>query len=817
MPVKKIIIFTLSALFLATGVLVALPFIFRDDILRLVEHQSARYLHGRLSIGKMSMNMFENFPNLNVTLSGITLTGAGGEHDTLLLAPRIEASVNLKSLVVGDAIIVRRLLLADARLAARVDADGKANWNILVAAGDGKDGKDGREETGGEISVRLDRVVIDRLAAEYRDVAGDLHAGAGALSVELDGIVGGKEARMNLHLRAREVFLHAGGVAWTDRGDIAWETTVTANPRDLSLDVKPGKLLVNGLALTLAGSVTASGDGYLLDLSAGTTGTRVEELLALVPANYRPFLDGVKASGDVRLQATVKGEYRGDHLPAVDLQCTVVEAGVAFPDLPVAIEKINLDLRVATPGGKLAAASVDVNRLSLVADGNPVEATLHVTNDGEPRLHGTINGALHLESLNNVFAGINAGGTILANLSVEGKREDVEKGEYGKINARGQLALEDVRFKNEQFPGGITVAAGKIAVAPTRLDFSGFQVKVNSSEALVDGQLDNYLPYLFNGKPLEGRFTLVASRLDLNELIDEDGDGKEIVPGDADGEIAGVPDNLSITLDARVDTLLFGDLVVKHLDGKARANKGIVALEDVNMEALGGKVILDGSYHAAVPRFDLRARAVAVDLDEAYNAFSIVREALPIAVHCRGKVSAATRLAARLDREMHPVMNTLDGEGTISVADVLINDNPALDQLAALLHNDEISRLRVSNLDIHFKVDKGNVSVAPFTTRLAGLPATIHGTQAVTGEINYTLSVNIDRARFGKDIEQLLAVVPGSGSIKSVDVAVNVGGTLDKPTFRIGKAVTGKAVIDQVKDNVQKEIIKGFDKLFKKK
>ncbi|MDR2414190.1 MAG: AsmA family protein [Odoribacteraceae bacterium] len=828
---KKTIIITLSTLLLLAGALVVIPFFFQDDIRRLIENQSSRYLRGRLSIGKMKMNMFENFPNLNVTLTDVMLAGAGGENDTLLLVPRFEASVNLKSLVVGDEIIINRILLDRARLSPGVDAGGRANWDILVVdeGNEGNEGNEGAEGSGGdggkgESSIRLHSVAIERLSLAYSDVPGDLHAGVEELSLWSRGNFSGTNALLELRLQSRGILLRAGNVAWVNRLDLDGEATIEANPGALALEIKQGDFRLNDLALRLAGSIAATDAGYLLDLSAEAPGSRFEELAALAPPEYRALLAGATTTGTFRLRATAKGEYREDHLPALDLQLAVANASLKYPDLPGSIEQINLDLRVENPGGSVAATIMEMNKLSLVIAGNPLEASLRATNPEDLQFSGAIRGTILLESLQRALPldGMTIEGLLSANLAVSGKYEHVEKGQHEKLVASGQLSVKDFLLKNEQFPGGAAIQSGKIDVAPTRLKFSGFQVKINSSDARLDGQLDNYLPYLFKGQPLEGSFTLASSLLDLNELYGGSSGSQDATTTAA--TVVEVPANLNLALDARVNTLLLGELVVKNISGQARTNAGVAALKGLNMELLNGQLSLDGTYNAADvsnPAIDFRARAVNIDLDEAYHSFSFVREAFPMALHCRGKVSAVTRLAARLDQEMAPVMTTLDGGGTLSIADVLVNGNPALDQLALLLHNEEISRLKVSNLDVRFQVERGNLSVEPFTTRLAGFPATISGKQSVTGEMDYTLSVNIDRARFGKDIEKLLAPLPGSANIKNVDVDVNVGGTLAKPTFaldlsRVMKTVE-KAVVDQAKENIQKEALKGLEKLFKKK
>lgn len=88
------------------------PYFFKGDILQIIEKQSAKYINAKLKIGDMNLSMFKSFPNLNVALKEVMITGQDEfAGDTVVYIPLFEASVNLKSLIAGDELIVNQLLL----------------------------------------------------------------------------------------------------------------------------------------------------------------------------------------------------------------------------------------------------------------------------------------------------------------------------------------------------------------------------------------------------------------------------------------------------------------------------------------------------------------------------------------------------------------------------------------------------------------------------------------------------------------------------------------------------------------------------------
>ena len=186
-------------------------------------------------------------------------------------------------------------------------------------------------------------------------------------------------------------------------------------------------------------------------------------------------------------------------------------------------------------------------------------------------------------------------------------------------------------------------------------------------------------------------------------------------------------------------------------------------------------------------------------------------------MNCEGQISAAMHFAALLDQEMSPVMTTANGNGYLESKGILIHDNPAMNQLASVLKNDELSRLSISKLKINFKLHDGNITVEPFETSFAGNPVTIYGNQSVDGKLDYTLSMNIDRKFFGKDIDNLLKSIPGSGNIKNLDLDAKIGGTLAKPVIKPDLSKAIKAVTKEAEKELKGNILNGLQNLFKKK
>lgn len=121
---------------------------------RLVNNFASDYINGNVSFGKVSLSVFKNFPNINITLDTVSVTypsdrfvsleknigmrhvaGRGEGVDTLMSFDSFSASLNIAALGIGQ-IRIPSLALDKPRIFARSYDKEHSNWNIFVASSD---------------------------------------------------------------------------------------------------------------------------------------------------------------------------------------------------------------------------------------------------------------------------------------------------------------------------------------------------------------------------------------------------------------------------------------------------------------------------------------------------------------------------------------------------------------------------------------------------------------------------------------------------------------------------------------------------------
>lgn len=843
---KKVFIILAIILVVLLAALFLIPVFFKGDIIKIIQNQTEKHINAEVAIGDIELSMFKSFPNLNVAVKQVFLSGKDEFlQDTIARIPLFEASVNLKSLFSGNEIIVNKILLKDSRFAPRVTASGKANWDILISndttSTPASQPEETTEKTQEDKALQFNDIAIEHMQLSYTDLQTSTYAGIEDLNMQLSGNFSANQTLLKLILTLQNISFRQQNNVWVNQMDFAWNTEIGANFEDEVYELQNSNLSINELQLNLDGKIAILPEKYRVDLMMNAPDTKFESLLALIPKNFKHYLDGLNATGDFNLNVKATGEVYENHLPAINAQLKVNQANVQYTGLPEAIRKINIDLNVTNPGGSPDSTTLDLKRVSFDIAGNPFSMFLKVSHLDDPLLKGGANGTINFSNLKKALPlkDITLEGIITTDITLEGKYQYIEKELYERFIAKGNISLKDILYKDADFPKGISIPQGSVTITPAKLDLNNLLAKINSSDFSLKGSIANYLPYILKNETLNGNFSLSSQLINLNEFMsapvkatDSISSTKNNAPApvadqpapqaSGSGSTLEIPRNLNLQLNTNIQTILFDNLTIKNVTGNVGLADAVATLKSLKMNMLNGSMVMNGKYNATKPQspsVDFNLNIKDFDIKSAFNSFSFIRQSLPIAMNCQGLISSDMKFSATMNQNMELVMNSVNGGGFIESKEVLINDNPAMTQLAGVLKNDELSRLSISYLKINFKLENGNIVIEPFKTAVAGNPVTIYGQQSVEGQLNYTFSANVDRKYFGKEINNLLQTIPGSNNIQNLDVDLKLEGTLDKPVIKpdLTKAVNAlkKEAEKELKNKAKDSIIKGLDKLFK--
>lgn len=811
---KKAGIIIIVIIALIGSILVILPSVFKPAIVKFIEDSGSKYLTTALRVKNVSVGMFKNFPNLNVVVEDVLLQeDKSGSEDTLAFVSRFCFSVNLKSLISGDTVKINKIEIKDAVLKPEVDTSGRKNWEIWNT-GD-EETADVKAGAADSKKIKIGEFDMENLRFKFSDYRNSAYAEIADVAIRINGDFGLRHSVFNTHILLSGISYRRSNIRWLDKTVLRWDTDIVADFENKIFELNNGSFLLNNLKLNIQGKLGMEEDGYDTDFLMDTPETDFSSILALIPEELKNGTKDIKTRGNFNIRAMVKGKLKENEIPHFDIRLNVENGMLQYARLPESIDDIDIMLHAFHPGGKLDSAIVDLSKLNFKIGNTPFDLKLKVENLNDPEIHCRAKGKINFAEIKRSLpVDSDISGDLSTELYINGKYRYIENEEYEKFTAEGFFDFREIKLKDVRFPQGLYIPQGRINIYPDKLHMSELSAALGVSDFKLDGYIRNYLPYLFKNKELKGRFSLKSEYLNLNEfsLRISDTTGRNIQRETKTSSAVEIPKNIDFDMNTDIKRALWDNLDIRNIYGNIVLRKGIAYLNRLKMNMLKGEMEFYGTYNTTMPRkpkADFKIKARELDIHSAYNSFTSIRKTIPFAANCSGNISWDMNFFTELDEEMNPVMKTAGGNGYIASKDVVIGDNALMSQLAGLINAEKLKRLDVDNLKIDFEMDKGNIIIKPFKTKIGGNSFSGEGKQGVDGSIDYNFSMNIDRKYFGGQADKLLSAIPGSENLKDIDLDIHISGTLTHPVLKPDFSKTIKKIRKEAGNSLINKI-KGF-------
>jgi len=802
--------------------IVSVPFLFKGKLFEIVQEQINNNVNATVKFDDFNVSIFHSFPSLTVTLDELSVVGVDTfEGDTLAYLKQFYVDLDIMSVINGEQIEVEAIVLNNPVIRGRVLKDSSASWDIAMpseeVAVEDTLAEDATDTSATQFKLGLERFEIIDADIIYDDVPGNTYAHINDFDFLLTGDFTQDFTSLDITMAIAELTAKSGGVGYLKQAEFEFIAGIDADLANAKYVFKENNLRLNNLELGFDGSVDMPESGDInMDLTFGAKKTTFKNILSLVPAVYLTDFASVKTDGKLALDGSAKGTFNGDkeQYPAFDLKLVVENAMFKYPDLPGSVDNVNINLAVTNPDGILDNTVVDLSTFHVEFSGNPFDVNLLVrTPMSDPLLKCGFNGTIDLGKLKDVIPleGTELTGVITSDISLEGNLSTLEKEQYEEFKALGNLNIANLDYKSEDLPQGATIKSTHIEFAPKYVTLHEFDSKVGKSDFKLDGKLENFIPYALADGTLKGTLNLTSNVIDVNEFMGEEETAETEVVAEEEtvaedtvqevGDPVEVPKNIDFVLTTNIVKILYDKMDITDVAGKVIVRGGKAQLENLDMYLLDGSMKLNGYYSTedlAKPTIDFGMDIKDFDISTTYNSVSTMQELVPYAEKADGKFSMALAINSLVDNAMSPILNTLDGEGSIATKQITAEGGKLANQIADKLKDDKYRKYEFKNVNADFTIEDGNITLKPFKTEFNGNKATVEGVSNLDQTIDYTIATEVPRSNLGgaanSVIEGLNALAAdngvnaGIGDIILVDMLID--GTMDDPKvkFKLGTA-----------------------------
>jgi hypothetical protein len=319
--------------------------------------------------------------------------------------------------------------------------------------------------------------------------------------------------------------LVSGGQTYLDRATLRYVAGFQINLPASRYTFLENNLVLNGLSLRVDGwvQVPDATEPISMDLAVSSPTSDFKALLSLVPNAYTPDFEMVRAEGTYAFQAYAKGRYddASEHYPALALQLHVKDAAFQYPDLPMGMKDIQIDVDLNVQEDALNSMILDISRFRFQLDGNPISGDFRLATPlTDPDIRSSLSGKLNLGDLAKAFPmdGVERlAGFLEMDLRVAARQSAIDQGRLDQVDMEGSFRLRDLDYLAADLPA-IRIPAASASLRPGQLKVDAFECRLGGSDVRGSGTIDNPLAYFSPDATLEGNFNLQSKLLDLDEL-----------------------------------------------------------------------------------------------------------------------------------------------------------------------------------------------------------------------------------------------------------------------------------------------------------
>ncbi len=816
-------------LILAFALLIFLgaPLFLKPQLRNVASKFLKKYFRGDIEIAHVDVSVWKDFPQLDIEWEDLLVKGTEpGQSDTILWIGSVQTKTSIRTVLFPSDIEIDSLVIDRVRLnlnsksftKRKIQEEVQKQTAALIS-------------TGSKKSLRLNLHQLKLNNAELKYTVQDTGAVI-ILSGINAGYSGGKlveESDVNLIIQAEELNVKKDTQTILTTASLAFKTHLATESSNRTIYLTNGEFGFDKIPILINGSISAPGDSVFFDLELQGKETGFAEFLALFPAVNKTVLKNFKSQGSAEIEGSVNGFYYGNEYPEINFSAFVSGASLQYPGMPGTIDKLQAEFALAKPQGTLDSTRISIRKAHAEFGKNQLDLSLEMLHPfSDPVFDGILIGKINLADLQSIypFENVLLNGEVDANLLIQGTFTDVMSKNYSSLKSDGVVWLHNVRYSSPKLASPILVREAKMNFSDNKVGVQQMELRIGQSDFTLKGEVDSYLNFLLNKGILVANLQLNSRFIDLNQLFllnnPDAGLSASLFSDPAPDERSltsfKVPSHVNLKFNSTIEHALLSNISMEDVRGTVIISNEKLILQDLNLNMLNGKVRMSGSYENTEqmqPKFDFGFNVSNFDIPTMAQTLDGFRKMVPGSENSTGRINAELQLRGQFDNKLKLISESASGTGHFSTKNLVIVNSPLFKQLGGIIQKEKLLRVDVDDFTAQIMVEKGNVQMSPFETKVIGQPTKVSGTLSAENMLEMQLDFMVDRKVIGTDIQKILAVIPGNEKIKQLPASVRIDGPSGNPRVHPDLSVTTKAVADATKDELKNTLDKLGKSIFK--
>jgi hypothetical protein len=814
----KIILLLMAIMVCAAAIL---PFIYKDDIIRLIKKQSDEYLNADINFQDLDLSLLSTFPSMTIEIENLTIAGKDSFQDLKLVdLNKLTVKLDLWKIVMDGKYEVKSVLLDEPKIHVKVLANGTANYDIYKSVDTVSVEDSPQDNSSPPLEFKLKRYEINKAVIIYDDA---LYATT--LKLEDFNHSGsftmlGEKYLLETNTKASSFDLGYEGVNYFEKSkiDILFNGDIAFIGDDMKFVITKSLSKINQFNLVANGEFLMREDDYKMNFTVATLNQDFKSILSIVPGIYKQDFESINTNGEFEFSCLLNGIYSDSLVPGIEMNLSVNNGYFKYPDLIDPVDNINVKCNIDFPGGKnMDLLQFNLDNFSLGFINSSISSNLFATKlSSDPKIKSSFNAEINLADIARVIPleDQEISGLISSNLNIDGTSSTIEEEKYDEFDASGKLEISDFNYSSSVIDYDINLQKLDFDFHPQKLSLNGLSLLVGRSNFLMSGEIYNYIPFVLKDDKLEGTFKVISKLIDVNQLyVDSNTDSTEVISQDTIieydvvNEVFSIPENIDFLFSTSVKQLIYDSLSIENIKGELIVENSKVDFKNISMNLFEGSFKAEGDYSAIAKnraRMNLNMDLTNISFDEAYLHFNSVKKYAPAVKYFDGYFSTALKMNLVLDADYFPVYEEVMADGRLNSSNITLLDNPAFKKLDKLDKNILEKNNKIKDLEVSYHIKNGLFSIDKTPAKFKDFNASFYGTTSNTQDIDYTIESELPFSLINNNIAGLTGIVSATSNIP---VSIKVGGTVISPSFstnlNLNKTDLKENIISSVKEKIE--------------
>lgn len=809
---KKILKIVGIFILLLVVALFAIPYFFQDQIKAKIAEAINEKVDAKVSFADADLSLFRSFPQANVTVEKLLIINkAPFEGDTLVSMGELSLDMSIKELFKGkdEPMNVESFSSKNGLVNIIFNKDGIGNFDIALK--DDEPSKDNGKSD--PLSLKIKSYTIENMRFRYIDEKSKIRMSIDSLNHSGTGDFTASKLDLDTKSTAK-VSLDMDKVNYMKNVNLSLDAVLGIDMENSKYSFKNNKAMINQLPLEFDGFIQMVEAGQQYDLTFKTPTSSFQNFLGLIPSAYAGSLKDVKTTGDFTIAGFAKGLYSDTSVPKFNIEIASNNASFQYPNLPKSVQNIVIDTKIINETGVLNDTYVNLDKLSFRIDQDVFDAKANIKNISENAIvDAALKGTINLGNLSKAYPiklEKPLQGILKADVKTNFDMKSVETSQYQNIKNTGTASLSQFKYLDEKGKA-LNISQASVAFDPSRVNLKQFSATTGKTDLNVSGTLDNFYGFMFKNQELKGNFSLESNQFAVSDFMTTEEPKTEKAP--AQQEAIKIPAFLNCTLNAKMNTVLYDNLVLKNASGKVIIKDEKVTLENIKTSVFGGQIAANGSVSTKTktPVFDMTLNLNQVDIQQTFTQLDMMKSIAPIAGVINGKLNSTVKVSGNLDaKEMTPDLKTLNGDLFGQMLSTTVN--PSNSELLNTLSNNikfiDLKKLNFNDIKANLTFENGKVNVKPITLKYQDIKINLGGSHGFDQSMLYNIKLDVPAKYLGTEANNLIAKLSPAEAAKLENIPINamLTGSFKNPkvTTNMKAAVTNLAnqLVKQQKDKL---------------